>query len=282
MRTESHIFRGESPVLVVAPHAGRAVPTDLLVNPAWELIEGSQSDPGGALLIDVAQKRGVSTIAAEIHPCVIDMNVAQEDSALTRRLNRLGLCRTHTAHGKALYAPGLEPSDEDVKRRVQDFWTPFHQSLKQELLRLRDTHNNVFVLVSHAGSWLSPFRSQLAIADCNFSTNNGASCDKRAVSAVAQAARNLERSWVVNGKSIDGFATSHYGMPEIGIHVVGLEISGRWRREIELARNEEMGHITHEASMMSLLDSAERALAAIEPSRAPDNVARLLEGASGY
>ena len=206
----------------------------------------------------------MSGIAAEIHPCVIDPNVAPQNHALSQRLTRLGLCRTHTAHGEALYAPGFEPDDADVKRRVADYWTPFHESVLTELLRLRELHANVFMLVSHASSWLSPFRSQLAAADCNFSTSNGASCDKRLIAAVTQAARSFYRSWVVNGKSAGGFAAHHYGKPESGIHVVEVEIAGNWRREIELARNEGKGIDTHEAAMLNLLDSAERALATFD------------------
>jgi N-formylglutamate deformylase len=266
MNSESQVSRGDAPILVVAAHTGRFVPKDLLTNPTWEVIDGSQSDPGGALLADVARRYGASCISAEIHPCVIDMNVGKEDNTLTRRLNRLGLCRTHTAHGKALYPRGYEPTDEVINRRVQEFWTPFHESVKNEVLRLRDRHDNVLVLVVHVGSWLSPFRSQLATADCNFSTNNGASADKRTVTALAQAARDCERSWVINGRSMDGFATSHYGMPGLGINVVALEISGRLRREIELAHNRETNVSAQEAAMMSLLRKGECALADIEPS----------------
>lgn len=228
-------------------------------------------------LVEVAQQRGVTAIAAPIHPCVIDMNVAPHNSALSQRLNRLGLCRTHTAHGEALYALGLEPADADVKRRIDDYWTPFHESVRAELIRLRDMHANVFMLVSHASSWLSPFRSQLATADCNFSTNNGASCDRRMVSAVTQIARNLGRPWVVNGKSIDGFAARHYGKPESGIHVVELEISGNWRREIELARNDGTGTAVHEAAMLDLLDGAAHTLAALDRVSAPGDLAGALQ-----
>ncbi|SAK85935.1 N-formylglutamate amidohydrolase [Caballeronia calidae] len=282
MRTESHVVRGGSPVLVVAPHAGCAVPIDLRAHPAWEPISGRQSDPGGMALTEVAQTRGMTGIAAAIHPCVIDMNVAPHDSALSERLNRLNLCRTHTAHGEALYSQGLEPDGAAVKQRVADHWTPFHESVLAELLRLREAHANVFMLVAHAGAWLSPFRSQRATVDCHFSTSNGNSCDRRIVSALTQVARHRERAWVVNGKSAEGFAARHYGRPESGIHVVELEISGNWRREIELARNEGKGIDTHEAAMSELLDAAERTLSTLDGPTTPADLPRALRDAFQY
>ncbi|WP_281248519.1 N-formylglutamate amidohydrolase [Paraburkholderia diazotrophica] len=242
--------------MVVTPHTGTMVPPDLLAHPAWEPVNGRLSDPGGKALGAVARKRGVTCLSAALHPCVIDLNVAANNTALSQRLNRLGLCRTHTSRGEALYLPGAEPSEAEVQRRVAEHWKPFQASILAELSRLRETHDNVLMLVSHAGAWLSPYRTQPGAADCNFGTNHGASSDRAIVSAITQAAQALERSWVVNGKLTDAFTAQRYGRPECGVHVVELEVAGRWRRELEIAQSDAQ----RDAFMTEILCAAERAV----------------------
>ncbi|MEM5382685.1 N-formylglutamate amidohydrolase [Paraburkholderia phymatum] len=260
MGNERAIVRGQSSVMVVTPHSGTLVPPDLLVHSAWEAVNGRLSDPGGEALGAVARKRGITCIAAALHPCVIDLNVAANHTALSQRLNRLGLCRTHTSRGEALYLPGAEPGDADVQRRVEEHWKPFHASILAELSRLRETHDNVLMLVSHAGARLSPYRTQPGAADCNFSTNHGASSDRAIVSAMTRAAQALERSWVVNGKMTDAFTAQRYGRPECGVHVIELEIAGRWRRELELAQSNAHGDAGSDALIAEILCAAEHAV----------------------
>jgi N-formylglutamate amidohydrolase len=227
------IFRGDSPVLVVTPHTGTSVPAELLVHPAWVPIQGRQADPFGAILQAVAMSRGITCVSALYHPCVIDFNVALDNRPLSARLNRVGLCRTHTSRGEALYEEGREPSEADVDARVEKYWKPFHAAVAMELLRLRSIHDNVQILVSHANWWLSPYRDQPGAADCNIGTNRGAACDRQLVAAITESAQAFNRSWVVNGKLADAFAAQHYGMPVSGVHAMEIEVAGRWRLDCE-------------------------------------------------
>ena len=227
------ISQGDSPVLVVTPHTGTSIPAELLVNPAWVPVEGRQADPFGAILHAAALKRGMTCVSARYHPCVIDFNVALDNRPLSSRLNRVGLCRTHTSRGEALYTEGREPSEADVNARADLYWKPFHAALTKELLRLRSIHGNVLLLVSHASSWLSPYREQPGAADCNIGTNRGAACDRRLVAAITESVQAFNRSWVVNGKLADAFAAQHYGTPLTGIHAIEVEVAGRWRLDCE-------------------------------------------------
>ncbi|SEB19743.1 N-formylglutamate amidohydrolase [Paraburkholderia sartisoli] len=227
------ISQGDAPVLVVTPHTGTSVPAGLRVNPAWLAVEGRLADPFGAILRTAALKRDMTCISALYHPCVIDLNVAPDSRPLSSRLNHVGLCRTHTSRGEALYPEGQEPSEADVNARVEECWKPFHAALLKELLRLRSLHDNVLLLVSHASSWLSPYREQPGAAECNIGTNRGAACDRRLVAAITKSVQESSRSWVVNGKLVDAFAAQHYGMPLNGVHAIEVEVAGRWRLDCE-------------------------------------------------
>ncbi|CAB3718530.1 N-formylglutamate amidohydrolase [Paraburkholderia rhynchosiae] len=227
------IFQGDSPLLVVTPHTGTSVPAELLVNPAWVSVEGRLADPFGAILKRAALKRGITCVSARYHPCVIDFNVALDSRPLSSRLNSAGLCRTHTSRGEALYMEGREPTEADVSARADEYWKPFHAAVSNELLRLRSLHDHVLLLMSHASSWLSPYREQPGVAECNIGTNRGAACDRALVAAMTKSVQEFNRSWVVNGKLADAFAAQHYGMPLDGVHVIEVEVAGRWRLDCE-------------------------------------------------
>jgi N-formylglutamate deformylase len=273
------VIRGNAPILVATPHTGVIVPQDLQAHEAWKPIDGRLSDPAGVALLAAARERGITTIESAIHPCVIDFNVALDSRPLSQRLNRTGLCRTHTSRGEALYAPGFEPSEAEVQARVDAYWLPFHTALTDELLRLRDLHGNVLLLMSHASSWLSPYRSHSNATDCNAGTHQGASCDRRLVLALTEAVQGFGRSWVVNGKLADVFAAQRYGMPDNGIHVIEVEVAGRWRSEFE---SPERGKESSKESgkggeMLDVLDALSGALVRMPPADARFDAARVAD-----
>jgi N-formylglutamate amidohydrolase len=262
------LIRGDSPVLVVTPHTGVSVPQELLVNQAWLPVDGRQADPFGALLHSAARRRGITCISALYHPCVIDFNVALDSRPLSARLNRVGLCRTHTSRGEALYAEGHEPSEADVTDRVEQFWKPFHAALAREIVRLRERHEHVLLLVSHASSWLSPYREQPGAAECNIGTNRGAACDRRLVAAITESVQAAGRSWVVNGKLADAFIAQHYGMPTAGVHALEIEVAARWRLDCEQRAIASTQATVDDAALdpaLAALDAVLRAMPGNEP-----------------
>lgn len=249
------LVRGDAPVLVVTPHTGVSVPQELLVNRAWLPVDGRQADPFGALLLSAAAGRGITRLSALYHPCVIDFNVALDSRPLSARLNRVGLCRTHTSRGEALYAEGREPSEEDVIARVEQFWKPFHAALSSEISRLRELHEHVLVLASHASSWLSPYREQPGAAECNIGTSRGASCDRRLAAAITESAQAARRSWVINGKLADAYIAQHYGTPAAGVHALEIEVAGRWRLDCEQWVLDSGGTTVDDAALTPALDA---------------------------
>ncbi|HKT96367.1 MAG TPA: N-formylglutamate amidohydrolase [Paraburkholderia sp.] len=254
------IAQGSQPVLVVAPHIGTRVPAELLANPAWAPIDGRLSDPAGVAWLATARKRGMSTVSACIHPCVIDFNVATNNRSLSPRLNRVGLCRTHTSRAEPLYPHGSEPDEAVVDARIAAWWLPFHRMVTAEIVRLRAMHENIAVIFSHASSWLSPYREQAGGTDFNLGTHHGAACDRRLIATLTDAAQEHGRSWVVNGKLGGVFAAQHYGVPESGVHVVEVEIAGKWRSELEASGAAGLVCNSPQSDMAALLDSASAAV----------------------
>ncbi len=259
------IFSADSPILLVTPHTGADIPDDLLRFAAWRDVQGRVSDPAGLAFQSAAPKLGVSCVSARFHPCVIDFNVPASDRPLSRRLNRNGLCRTHTAAGQLLYDPGCEPDDAEVHARVDAYWRPFHEGVAGELSRLRKRHDNVLLLVFHASFWLSPYRDRFDASDCNVGSARGKACDRRLVTCLTDRAKANGNSWVVNGKIADAFAAEHYGRPECGIHAMEIEVAGRWRAEFDSRRLAGQDSALTDASAASWFDALEAALRDMPP-----------------
>lgn len=252
--------RGELPVLVVAPHIGTHIPDELRAMAAWTPIEGRLSDPAGVAWATTARRCGISVIAASIHPCVIDLNVAIDNRSLTPRLNRVGLCKTHTSRGEPLYPEGCEPGEEVVARRIAECWQPFHDLVTTEVIRLRERHENIAVIVSHASSWLSPYRKQAGGSDFNLGTCQGYACDRHLVSAVTDVVEKHGRSWVVNGKLGGVFAAQRYGLPRSGVHAIEIEAAGKWRGELDAYQDGKRTCDAPQADMEVLLRAVEAAV----------------------
>jgi N-formylglutamate deformylase len=223
--------RTDSPILVLTPHTGRRVPSELLEHEAWVPIEGRINDPAGLILQTAAEQAGVSLITARYNPCFVDFNVPADNRSLAPGFGHLRVCRTYTARNEALYEPGSELSQEEIEARVEQYWRPFHAVVAAELQRLRGIHPNVLLLVSHASWWLSPFRLQPGARDCNVGTAMGKSCDSRLVSAMTKAVQTHGRSWIVNGQIADAYSARTYGKPADGIHAIEFEVAGRWRSD---------------------------------------------------
>lgn len=259
------IFSADSPILLVTPHTGTEIPEHLLEFPAWLDIQGRQADPAGLALQTIGPKYGVSCVSARYHPCAIDFNVPISDRPLSRRLDRNGLCRTHTAAGQPLYDSGREPDDAEVEARVNAYWCPFHEAVARELSRLRARHDNVLLLVFHASFWLSPYRDRFDASDCNIGTARGKSCDRRLVTCLTEQAKAHGHSWVVNGKIADVFAAEHYGKPESGIHAMEIEVAGRWRADFGRRQLAGVDGAQFDASAASLFGALEAALRELAP-----------------
>ncbi|HDR9161610.1 TPA: N-formylglutamate amidohydrolase [Burkholderia vietnamiensis] len=223
------IYRGDQPILVAAPHVGTSVPDELMSLPAWQSVKTGPTDLAGERFLAAAAKLQISCIAARVHPCLIDVNAPADSQAVGSELGRSMLCRAHSPSGDVLYDETGEPSAADVSRRIQQHWQPYHDALRAELQRLRAAHDEVLLLVSHASSRLVPYLSPYRASDCNVGTNRGASCNRRFVTALTQTVQRNGRSWVVNGQLSNSFAAQRYGGAAGGIHVVEIEVAGKWR-----------------------------------------------------
>ena len=223
------LHRGTVPLLVSLPHDGTALPPDISARMTEAARGVPDTDWHVSRLYDFARELGASVLVPEYSRYVIDLNRPPDDASLYPGQNTTGLCPMVRFSGEPVYLPGREPSEDELRARVERYWRPYHDALRTELERLHAQHGRVLLWEGHSirGQGL-PFLFEGRLPDLNLGTANGTSCSP-ALQATLEAVLSTQSTydWIANGRFKGGHITRHYGDPARGIDAVQLEISQR-------------------------------------------------------
>jgi N-formylglutamate deformylase len=222
---EFRFKQGEVPLLVSMPHVGTDIPDEVAAMLAPCAQVRADTDWHLAELYGFAQELGASTIAARWSRYVIDLNRPPEDTNLYPGMDTTGLCPVDTFGRESLYLPGKEPSEAEVRRRLERYWRPYHDQLRAELDRLLALHGRVLLWDAHSIASRVPRFFEGRLPDLNFGTAEGRSCDPALQAAVVEVARAQDEfSIAVNGRFKGGYITRHYGRPQDNVNAIQLEM----------------------------------------------------------
>ena len=222
--TIRELHRGRSPLLVSIPHLGTLIPEELrnLYAPAALMV--ADTDWHLDRLYAFAQRLDATIICAKVSRYVIDLNRPATGESLYPGMITSSLCPSETFRGEPIYQTGSEPSDEEVARRVDTYWRPYHVTLQEEIARLRAVHANVLLWEAHSIASVLPRLFPGKLPDLNFGTSDGDSCNDSVIAGAIDAVRGSDFSWVLNGRFKGGFITRKYGAPANGVHAIQLEM----------------------------------------------------------
>ncbi|MDI1300229.1 N-formylglutamate deformylase [Methylotenera sp.] len=224
-----NFYSGNSPLLISMPHAGTGIPEDMRYRLTPEALLLPDVDWHLPILYDMAKDYDVSVISAEYARYVIDLNRSPENTSLYPGQDVTGLCPIDTFAKSAIYQDGKEPDDNEIKDRIEKYWQPYHQKLATELQRIHAIHGVAILWDAHSIASHVPrfFIGQLP--DLNFGTADSSSCNISLQNALAATMQELMHaknySHVFNGRFKGGYITRHYGMPNMNIHAIQLEMS---------------------------------------------------------
>lgn len=220
------LHQGTRPLLVSVPHNGTHVPDDIAQRLTPEAREVPDTDWDMARMYAWVIEAGGSLIVPTHSRYVVDLNRSEDDVSLYPGQNTTGLCPIVRFTGDPVYVPGGEPDEAEVRDRVERYWRPYHEALKNELTRLRDLHGRVVLWEGHSIRGELPFLFEGRLPDLNLGTASGNSCAELTqvrVEAVLAAQDHFD--FVVNGRFKGGYITRHYGDPDRGIDALQLEMS---------------------------------------------------------
>jgi N-formylglutamate deformylase len=251
------LHRGTAPLLVSLPHDGSLVPDAI----AARLDPGARRVPDTdwhvARLYAFARELGASMLVPRYSRYVIDLNRSEDDVSLYPGQNTTGLCPVVQFSGDPVYRGGEEPSEEEVRARVDTYWRPYHAALRAELARLRALHPRVVLWEGHSIRGELPFLFEGRLPDLNLGTADGASCAADTQARIeAELSRQSGYDWVANGRFKGGHITRHYGDPANGIDAVQLEISQRIYMDEDTFEYDERKAGAAQAAIRRLLEAA--------------------------
>ncbi|MDE1153233.1 MAG: N-formylglutamate deformylase [Micavibrio sp.] len=172
-----------------------------------------------------AESMGVSLLMATHSRYVVDLNRPMDDGHLYPGQVKTGLCPLETFDGEPLYVEGEEPEEIEKVNRVASYWQPYHESLEEELKRLKETYGYAILYDAHSIRTQVPRLFDGKLWDLNLGTAHDTSCDPAMAQAALAAASSGAYSAVLNGRFVGGHITRNYGQPAHDIHAIQIELT---------------------------------------------------------
>lgn len=222
------LHRGSTPLLLSLPHVGVEIPQAIRDRVLPRALALEDTDWHLDRLYAFAEAMGASIIVPRFSRYVIDLNRPPENTPMYPGANNTSLCPTRFFSGDPLYRQGQEPDDDEIKRRREQYWLPYHHALEAELSRIETEHGHAVLFDAHSIRSELPWLFEGRLDDLNLGTANGASCGpvlRAALGAVFAAQTGF--SHVVDGRFKGGHITRQHGRPAARRHAVQLEMT--WR-----------------------------------------------------
>ena len=215
--------QGRTPLVVSMPHTGTHIPEWLAPRLSSAARALPDTDWHLERLYDFLDDLGASVLVATHSRYVVDLNRPPDNANLYPGQDTTGVVPLDTFHREPLYLPGFPPSDEEVGKRIETYWRPYHERLQQALAEAKAEHGYALLWDAHSIFSVLPrfFRGKLT--DFNLGTADGKSCAPGIGEALAKAVEGY--SVVLNGRFKGGYITRRYGDPANGVHAVQLELS---------------------------------------------------------
>jgi N-formylglutamate amidohydrolase len=228
------------PVLIAVPHAGRAYPGSLLErmrNPGFAALrlEDRYVD---RLAEKVAEVTGASLLIASAPRAMIDLNRAADD--VDWDMFGCGApadVGSYTPGRRARSGLGLIPrrlpgigelwkrrhDEQDLAARIADIHEPYHVSLGEALVALRDRWGAALLLDLHSMPSLA-LRGGQAPPEFVLGDRFGASCHGSLVGSAFTYFAEMRRGAAHNRPYAGGYVLERHAAPDLGLHALQLEI----------------------------------------------------------
>ncbi len=218
----------EVPILISVPHCGIEFPYELKEQYNAKLTKApDDTDWFVHQLYDFAPAMGMTMIAAKYSRWVIDLNRDPQSKPLyTDGRIITALCPTTTFLGEPLYRDKRsEISSEEVNRRLERYYWPYHNQLEENLARLKKKFGKVLLWDCHSIRQVVPTIQKEKFPDMILGDADGTSAS---IGLIEAALSNLDHSGFTvnhNHPFKGGFITRNFGKPSENIHALQLEMT---------------------------------------------------------
>ena len=213
-----------SPVLFSIPHDGNVIPEDIANKMHDFALKSPDRDFFVAQLFSFAKDFDISLLKTNISRFVIDMNRPADNKPLYPGQSGTELCPTTSFDDEDIYK--VKPNKDEIKRRIELYWKPYHQIIQDKLEVIKSEHGFAILIDCHSIKSHVPRFFDGQLPDINIGTNSGLSCSKKIADKFeAVLGGQSTYSYVFNGRFKGGYITRHYGNPKEQIHAIQIELS---------------------------------------------------------
>jgi N-formylglutamate deformylase len=216
------------PIVLSIPHCGTEFPASLKDEFVPELIEKpDDTDWFVHRLYDFAPAMGITLVHARYSRWVIDLNRDPEGAPLYSDGRLItGLCPTTTFVGEPLYRDRRTAvAENEIKRRREAYFDPYHQKLGDELTVLKQRFGSVLLWDCHSIRQVVPSIQKDKFPDIILGNSDGRSASAHLIETTVKVLGNSRYSFSHNHPFKGGYITRHFGQPERGIHALQLEMT---------------------------------------------------------
>lgn len=250
------------PILLSIPHCGTEFPDEIRSHYRQDLINApDDTDWFVHRLYDFAPSMGITIIHAVYSRWVIDLNRDPANKPLYADGRIItALCPTTTFFGEPLYADERTAvNEEEVKRRTEKYYTPYHAELQNTLNDLKDEFGKVLLWDCHSIRQHVPTIHSEKFPDLILGSADGTSASP---GLIETAVKNLEGkgySLSHNYPFKGGYITRFFGKPADNQHALQLEMSKvNYMDDTEIKYNETRAGRMRKVLMNTLAALAEQ------------------------
>ncbi len=229
------------PVLIAAPHGGRAYPEETLADmrePRWSALRLEDRHADG-LAQEVAQATGAALLVAHAPRAVLDLNRAVEDVDWAMVTGRAPRGATHSqANRRARSGLGLVPRrlpglgeiwksplpKDTLERRIAEIHRPYHDTLARTMETLRDKWGAALLIDLHSMPPLKHHGEQDKPAEFVIGDRFGSSCSDSIVAVALSHFGEARRRVAYNRPYSGGYVLERHASPRRGLHAIQLEV----------------------------------------------------------
>ncbi|MBS1680790.1 MAG: N-formylglutamate amidohydrolase [Bacteroidetes bacterium] len=218
----------EVPILVSVPHCGIDFPDELKNQYRQNLIAApDDTDWFVHRLYDFAPAMGMTMIAAKYSRWVIDLNRDPQSKPLyTDGRIITALCPVTTFLGEPLYIDERKEVDaNENKRRVDNYFLPYHNEIQNHLDRLKKKFGKVLLWDCHSIRQVVPTIQKEKFPDLILGDADGTSASPGLIETTLSVLDHGNYLVSHNHPFKGGYITRHFGKPSENVHALQLEMT---------------------------------------------------------
>lgn len=219
---------GHVPILLSVPHCGTAFP-DELTSAYHPTLAQAPDDTDWFVhqLYNFVPAMGITMIHARYSRWVIDLNRDPESKPLYSDGRIItALCPTTTFFGEPIYRDGrMEVGDEEVTRRVERYYNPYHQKINELLQDLKAKFGKVLLWDCHSIRQQVPTIHKEKFPDLILGDADGTSASPGFIETAIKGLETGGYTFSHNYPFKGGYITRHFGRPFENQHALQLEMT---------------------------------------------------------